>query len=251
MIEREVHGDVAVLRLAHGKASALDLELLQALDEALRAEQAGAQRALVLTGSGTIFCAGVDLKRILDGGRAYVEAFLPALDRAFASLFFLEKPVVAALNGHAIAGGAVLAFACDRRILARGKGLIGMPELRVGVPFPALALEIVRATLRSDLLSSAILEGRNSSGEESLAHGLVDELVVAESLLPRALEAAAGLADTPSASFALSKRWLRRPARLAWERDASADLRAVIECWTSDACRKAIEAYVERTLRKS
>ncbi|MEO6711133.1 MAG: enoyl-CoA hydratase-related protein, partial [Planctomycetota bacterium] len=78
MIEREVQGDVAILRLAHGKASALDLELLVALDEALQSEEQSKERALVLTGSGTIFCAGVDLKRIVQGRRGYIEAFLPA-----------------------------------------------------------------------------------------------------------------------------------------------------------------------------
>src|SRR6185295_5969986 len=122
-----------------GKASALDLELLVALESALRGEEQSKERALVLTGTGAIFCAGVDLKRIAQGKRQYIEAFLPALERAFERLFFLEKPVVAAINGHAIAGGAVLALACDHRILARGKGMVGTPELKVGVPFPFLA----------------------------------------------------------------------------------------------------------------
>jgi enoyl-CoA hydratase len=251
VIEREVHGDVAVLRLAHGKASALDLELLGALEAALLKESTSNERALVLTGSGSIFCAGVDLKRILEGGRAYIEQFLPALDRAFAALFFLEKPAVAAINGHAIAGGAVLALGCDRRILARGKALIGTPELQVGVPFPTLALEIVRAGVRADLHSEVFLVGRNFSGEEALARGLVDDLVGPESLLPRAVDAAAALLGGCAASFALTKRWLRRPTRQAWESEQAADRAAVVEAWCSKATLGAIEAYVARTLRKS
>ena len=190
------------------------------------------------------------MKRLVEGGRAYVESFLAALDRAFASLFFLEKPVVAALNGHAIAGGAVLACACDRRLLARGKGLIGVPELHVGVPFPVLAIEILRATLRTEVANEMLLEGRNYSGEDCLARGIVHEFVGPEALLPRALEQAAGLGALQTSSFGLTKRWLRRPARLAWEREQAADLRALIEVWSSPACLRAVEDYVARTLRK-
>lgn len=249
MIEREVHGDVALLRLAHGKASALDLELLVALEAALRAEEQSKERALVLTGTGTIFCAGVDLKRIVEGKRAYIEAFLPALDRAFARLFFLEKPVVAALNGHAIAGGAVIAFACDQRILARGKGMIGTPELKVGVPFPFLAQEIVRAALGERLATDLVVEGRNYSGEESLARGIVHELVGLEALLPRALETAARLAQIPRESFRLSKRWLRRASKELCERNQVESEKAVLEAWCSEPVLRAVEDYVARTLR--
>ncbi len=249
MIEREVHGDVAVLRLAHGKASALDLELLLALEAALRAEEASEERALVLTGSGTIFCAGVDLKRIVQGKRAYVEAFLPALDRVFERLFFLEKPVVCAINGHAIAGGAVLALACDQRILARGKGMIGTPELKVGVPFPFLALEIVRAALGERLAGELAIDGRNYSGEESLARGIVQELVGLEALMPRALETAARLAAIPRESFRVTKRWLRRPSKELIARNQAESEKAVLEVWCSETTLRAVEDYVARTLR--
>ena len=248
MIEREVHGDIAVLRLAHGKASALDLEFLGALESAFRAEASSSERALVLTGSAAIFCAGVDLKRIVAGKREYIEAFLPALERAFAELFFLEKPVVAALNGHAIAGGAVLALASDRRILARGKALVGTPELKVGVSFPFLALEIVRAALGPMLANEIALEGRTYNGEECLARGLIHELVGPEALLPRALESATNLAAAPAESFALTKRWLRRPSRLAWEHERAPTAHLVLENWCSPKTLLAIESFVAKTL---
>jgi enoyl-CoA hydratase len=249
VIERENHGDVVVLRLAHGKASALDLELLVALKAALRAEEQSSAKALVLTGSGAIFCAGVDLKRIVHGRRAYIESFLPALDRVFARLFFLEKPVVAALNGHAIAGGAVLAFACDHRILARGKGTIGTPELKVGVPFPFLAQEIVRAALGERLAAELIVDARNYSGDDSLAKGIVHELVEFESLMPHALETAARLALIPSESFRLTKRWLRRASKELCLRNQGESEKLVLEGWCSEPVLRAVEDYIARTLR--
>ena len=143
MIERETRGEVAVLRLAHGKVNAIDVELLEELEEELTAAERSPARALVLTGRGTSFSAGVDLFRVVEEGRFYLELFLPVLSRALGRLFTFPRPVVAAANGHAIAGGAILAFACDHRIVADGPARIGVPELQVGVPFPCLPLEIV------------------------------------------------------------------------------------------------------------
>src|SRR5262245_6657115 len=130
MIERTDEDGVAVLRLAHGRANAMDAELCDALTEAMA--QAASARAVVLTGTGGIFSAGVDLKRLLGGGRAYLDAFLPSWSRMFERVFFHPAPVVAAVNGHAIAGGCVLAAAADRRVMASDAGRIGVTELLVG-----------------------------------------------------------------------------------------------------------------------
>src|SRR5215212_5836517 len=113
MIETSDTNGVRFLRLAHGKASALDLELVLALRDAYRQADADKVRAVVLTGSGHIFCAGVDLFRIADGGATYVKAYLAAFAELMFAIFSIERPVVAALNGHAIAGGAVLAASAD------------------------------------------------------------------------------------------------------------------------------------------
>ena len=196
MFERSERDGVRVLALAHGKASALDLELLHGLARELDEERAHPE-PLVLTGTGSIFCAGVDLVRIVDGGAAYVREFLPALDRAFRTLFLLEKPVVAAINGHAIAGGCVLACAADERLMAEGKGRVGVPELKVGVPFPPLALEIVRRVAPARHADDILLGGGLFTPPEALERGLVRELVPPAELVDRAV------------------------ARISWERDAA------------------------------
>ena len=74
----------------------------------------------MLTGTGTVFSAGVDLRRLTEGGRDYVQAFLPLLGDAFFKTFTFPKPLIAAVNGHAIAGGCILACACDYRIMSAG-----------------------------------------------------------------------------------------------------------------------------------
>ena len=147
MFVREDSGDLAVVRLAHKKVSALDVALCEALVREIEAVASSPSRALVITGTAATFSAGVDLFQVLDGGAAYLARFLPAMEALFRAVLEFRKPAVAAINGHAIAGGCIIAAACDHRVMAEGSGRIGIPELAVGVPFPALPFEIMQARL--------------------------------------------------------------------------------------------------------
>ncbi|MCE9595375.1 MAG: enoyl-CoA hydratase/isomerase family protein [Planctomycetes bacterium] len=249
MLEITDDGSVRTLRMAHGKANALDVEFCDALTRALLEAEASSARALVLTGTGSIFGAGVDLVR-LSSSAAYVAHFLPALDELFWTLYFLKKPIVAAVNGHAIAGGMVLACACDHRILARGKGLVGIAELKVGVPFPMLALEIVRRAVAPQHFQEAVYRAANYAGDEALARGFVDELVEPTELLARAKRVAEQLAAIPPANFALTKERLRAPAREFLEPRMKASLAQTIDAWRAPETLAAVRAFVERTLAR-
>ncbi len=147
MIDIRDAGPVRVVTLSSGKVNALDVELLTELRNALYAAERSEVGALVVTGAGRVFSAGVDLRRVLDGGRAYTDRLVPALSAAFTALFAFPGPTVAAINGAAVAGGCVLACACDRRLIL-SEAPIGASELRVGVPFPVAALEILRLRVR-------------------------------------------------------------------------------------------------------
>jgi len=246
MIERSHHGDVALVRIAHGKANALDLELCNALTAELEAYRQSAAKALVITGTGRMFSAGVDLVRVSNEGAPYVRAFLPAVNRAFETLFSLLKPVVAAVNGHAIAGGCIIACAADYRVMAREPGRIGIPELLVGVPFPVVPLEIMRfaAGPRVQLL---VNRGTTFLADEAMANGLVDAVVEPAQLDDEAMAAARSLAAIPPAAFALTKRQLREPVLERIHVGAALD-QAVQEAWESPAILDAIRGYVARTL---
>jgi enoyl-CoA hydratase len=248
MIERTQDGDVAVLRMAHGKANALDLELCDALTTELEAYRQSPAKALVVTGTGKMFSAGVDLVRVSNEGAPYLRTFLPSVSRAFETLFSLHKPVVAAVNGHAIAGGCIIACAADYRVMAREPGRIGIPELLVGVPFPVVPLEIVRfaAGPRAQAL---INRGTTCAADDAVAHGLVDVVVEPEKLHDEAMAAARSLAAIPPAAFALTKRQLREPVLERIHVGAALDA-AVQEAWMSPEILGAIREYVTRTLKK-
>ena len=123
MIEVETVDNVAIVRMQHGKANALDIEFCEALAARFHTLRNDSERAVVLTGAGKMFSAGVDLKRLSAGGADYVRRFLPALHKLYEEVFFHPKPVVAAINGYAVAGGAVLACCADRRITSSPSGM--------------------------------------------------------------------------------------------------------------------------------
>jgi enoyl-CoA hydratase len=250
MIDIERRGPIAIARLQHGKVNALDLELCEAIAACIEGERRSPARALVVTGQGSVFGAGVDLLRVLEGGRAYTERFMPALVRAFDALFFLPKPVVAAVNGHAIAGGCVLACACDRRLMARGNARIGVPELLVGVPFPTLALEIMRLVATPQAFRSLVYGGKTLLPEEALQHGLVDAVVEPDALLERAVVEAEALAAIPAEAFELAKRQIHAPALQRVREDGAERDAAVQASWGSPETLGAIERYVARTFKR-
>lgn len=248
MIERRDEGAVTVLELRHKKANALDLELLTALEsEVAAAERDG--RAIVLTGSGHIFSAGVDLFRVLDGGAEYLAGFLPALDAALWRLFNFPRPAVAAINGHAMAGGWVLCCACDYRVMASGGGKVGLPELRVGVTFPAIVMETVRLLTPPAVLQAMVFAGRSYDGDEAARAGVVEESVPPAELLPRAIAVAQAMASIPAEAFRLTKRQLRQPfaERAAAGAKVSAEVHAQ---WAGSDTAEVIRGYLARVIGK-
>jgi enoyl-CoA hydratase len=247
VIETTDKDGIVVLRMADGKANAMSIEFCRELTA--RFAEASSARAAVITGTGQIFSAGVDLVRLLDGGLAYVREFLPALSTMLEAAFTYPKPLVAAINGHAIAGGCVLAGAADRRLMAREGGRIGVTELLVGVPFPPAAMEIMRCATAPQFFEDTILSAATFAPAEAAARGLVHEVVEPDALIERALAAANTLAALPPAAFALTKRQLRAN-ELARLHDKEVDA-AIEQIWTAPETLARIRDYVTRTLRKS
>jgi enoyl-CoA hydratase len=239
VIETTKDGEVAVLTMNHGPVNALDLEFLAALPGVLASV---GDAPVVLTGTGRCFSAGVDLKRIVDGGASYVEEFLPALSTAALALFDHPGPVVAAVNGHALAGGCVLAAACDVRLMSGGT--IGLTELAAGVPFPTVPLEIMRHAV-GPAVSRLVLTAQRLDPVEAHRIGLVDE-IVADGIVAAAVARATALAATPAAVYALAKRQLREPAltRIAARREL--DDPPVAELWAGEGTRAFLRDFLAR-----
>ncbi|MGW4488472.1 enoyl-CoA hydratase/isomerase family protein [Amycolatopsis sp. NPDC004368] len=243
-----VEDDIAVLTLEHGRGNTLDTALCRELVFKLE-EAADAAKATVLTGSGDMFSAGVDLLSVDAGGPAYVSEFLPALSDALLAAFGFPHPLVAAVNGHAIAGGMVLAAACDHRVAAAGPARIGVTELLVGVPFPLAATEILRCAYGTNPLAVLMYSGATLTVEDAFRRSLVDEVLAPEEVLGRARELAARLGELPADAFAHTKAQLRQPYHERIAENRASDDGHVERMWRSEQALAAVKSYVDRVLK--
>lgn len=249
MIDVTRDGTVATVRLSHGPVNVCDLEMFEAIADTFADLDADdGVDAIVLAGNDRAFSAGVDLKRLLDGGEAYTRDFLGALDRGLIAPLRAATPVVAAVTGHAVAGGAVLAAACDHAVMTdEPRVRIGLAELSVGVPFPTVPLEIMRRRL-GPKTAEAVWLAPLVDPARALAMGFVDEVVPADQVVARATEVAHRLAALPAITRQVTHEQLVREVEDALaQRSGDWDAR-VADAWCSEEVRGAIRDYVQRTL---
>lgn len=251
MFEVRNENDIAVLTLRHGKANALDVEFCKALKKEFRRLAKSDARAVIITSEGKIFSAGVDLPRAVEGGRKYLRDLVLALDEMYEEIFLFPKPVIAAINGHAIAGGCVLACCADYRVLAQSAGRMGVTELLVGVPFPPFAFEVLRATTSPMHFPKFTATGETFDTESALANGFADEAVSADRLMPRAIEKAQQLAAIRAEAFVVNKRHVRATAQQILKNDRGRLAKQIMKVWEAKETAENIRAYVARTFKKN
>jgi enoyl-CoA hydratase len=204
----EERGDVALVTIDRPPANAMDRELLEAGHAVLGDLAARDPAAVVLAGREGFFSAGVDLKLAPTLDAAGQRAMVEGINRLFAGWYSYPRPVVAAVTGHAIAGGLILALCGDWRVAAT-QGKYGLTELRAGIPYPAVAMLGVRAELEPAVARRLVLRADLLDPAAALAAGLFDELAEPAAVVPRALEVAAELAGLPRGAYVTIKRQLR------------------------------------------
>lgn len=235
---------VTVVTLDDGKANTLGAAMVEAL--ARTAAGLGQGRGpVVITGAGRFFSAGLDLGAVAAMDRPTLGGFLDRFEQMAVRWFTLERPVVAAVNGHAIAGGAILALTADFRLAARADWKIGLTEVSLGIPFPASALELTRFHVNAAQASRVFLGGELYAPEEAAVAGLVDRVVVPGELMPGALALAAQLARSPGVAFAQTKRALREPTMQRYEAVRARQREAFLDGLFDPAVRAHIAATLE------
>jgi enoyl-CoA hydratase len=240
----ETHGEVALVRVDRAPANALDLELLEegsAVVAELRTAEPG---AVVLVGREGFFSAGVDLKAVPKLDRDGQRAMVDGINRLFLAWYSFPRPVVCAVNGHAIAGGLILALCGDHRVGA-GVGKLGLTELRAGIGYPAAAMAIVRAelpqpTARALALQAELIE----AGPQAVELGLLDELCAPDLLLERSLQVAGALAELPRGAYTRVKEQLRGETVAELERVVADD--PMRREWLGEEAAAASAAILDR-----
>jgi enoyl-CoA hydratase len=238
---------IALLQLDRPPVNAVEGASMRELEGALvELETRGDARALVLTGARSSFSAGLDLKLVPGYGPAEQREMVTALNRAIARLYGFPIPTVAAVNGHAIAGGLVLALCCDYRIGPTAPCQLGLTEARAGIPFPAAAIAVVKAELPAAAARRLTLVARNYGPREALADGVLDELQPSEALLERAVAVAQDLAAIPRQAYAQIKEQLRAEPLAACRRVAETGLDPLADSWLGAQTRAASAALLGR-----
>lgn len=238
---------VMVLRLEGGKANAMTSEVLDTIERMIDELDRSPAGAAVLTGYDRFFSAGLAIPKLVDLDRPAMRMFIERFARSMMRVFACEKPIVAAINGHAIAGGCVLALMCDWRILAdEPKLAIGLNETRLGIGLPAIVVEPLRSQVPPTSLVPIALEGRLFDSRQALAVGLVHELVAPAELAARAHAKASELAALPPDGMAQIKRALRAPILDAILRTSAVETERWLDSWFSDAAQTQIRAIAEK-----
>ena len=197
---------IAVITLDDGKVNVLSPSTLQHINEALDRAEADSAAAVVLAGNERVFSGGFDLKVFRSGDIDASIAMLQAGFNLSHRLLSFPKPVVAAITGHAIAMGGFLACSFDHRIAAHGYNFQAN-EVAIGMILPYPALEVLKLRLTPSAYQQAVGLAKTFFGETALAGGWVDEIVLPDQVLPRALEAAQEFTTlTPGAHLASKLR---------------------------------------------
>jgi enoyl-CoA hydratase/carnithine racemase len=243
-------GGVAELTLARPPVNALNAAYLEEIEERLTALEAEAGvRTVLITSALPVFSAGMDLKEAQDFSIDEQRAVVDGLNGTLWRLYAMRKPVIAAVNRAAIAGGLFLALASDYVIAGEGSKF-GLTEVRVGVDFPAGPLEIARGELTPAVCRRLMLGGRNLDADSAASFGIVDEVVDAQALRPRAMAVARDYAAIPPVAYAAVKSQLRGNTleRLSDVIESRSD--PARRRWFTDETREAMNALLAAATRK-
>lgn len=235
------HDGVAVVTLARPPANALDPALVADLLAAL--EQLDHERpgAVVLAGSGGFFSGGADLRVVPALSEDEQAQMVRDVNKLFSGWHELPLPVVSAVNGHAVAGGLVLALCGDYRV-ASSSARFGLTEAKVGIPFPSAAIGVVQAELSPPIVRRLVLGAELIDSSTAKAWDVVDEVVTEEAVLSRSLEIAHERSRLPPNTYELIKRRLRAGASAGTRGLFGADAAAA---WDASEAREAAPAVLE------
>jgi enoyl-CoA hydratase len=249
-VQLERLDEVALIRIDTGRGNAINSAWLARMSDLLLELSESNARAVVVTGHGTFFSGGLDLPSLLPLDRAAMQAFIQTFNDTMLRLFEVRLPMIAAINGYAVAGGCVLAMQADYRIMIDGPFKIGLNEVPLGIGLPAVVVETLRCQVPASSLLPIALEGKLLSPHEALELELIHEVAPADSLIDRAVAWARERAALPQFAFQQVKHSLRKPAIDAVHAANARDASRWTESWFSESGQQRVREAVERLARK-
>lgn len=242
MLQTIDEGGVRELRLARPPVNALDGALIERLTAAVLAAPGEGVRALVLSGQPGLFSAGLDVPALLREDRDGMRRLFRALWDAQEAIARSPVPVVAAITGHAPAGGTVLALHCDYRVMASGAFAMGLNEVAVGLtPGPLLCRAYARL-VGEQRASSLLMRGAMLDPAAALAAGLVDEVCAPDAVVPRARALAQQLIALPPRAMHITRAATRSSLVALFDEDEGDFIESAIELWFGEEAQARLRS---------
>jgi enoyl-CoA hydratase/carnithine racemase len=246
MLEHDDAGPIRTIRLARPPVNALHVPLFEAIGAAIEAAPRDGARGLVLTGAGKLFSAGLDVGVLAGLDKPALTAFLGSFFRCLQVMAQSPLPLVAAINGHSPAGGAVLALFCDQRIMARGDFRIGLNEVQVGLLPGPLIYGVLKRAVSLRVANQMLPQGLLLTPDEALAAGLVDELAEPAELQGRAHAWLERVLALPPLAYATTRAMVRSDLVAMMAEATAREQREMIEAWTGPETRASLAALVAK-----
>ncbi len=250
MIQTLDQGPVRELRLDRPPANALSPELISALREAVEGAPRDGVRALVLSGSPRMFSGGLDVPLLIQLDRPAIAATWRDFYAMMRALATSPVPVVAAVTGHAPAGGAVLSLFCDYRVMSEGDFKIGLNEVPVGIPLPPVIFKAMRRLVGGRQAERLCVGGLLISGDEALRVGLVDELAAPERVVERAVEWCRSLLALPPRAMAATRNLARADLAALFAEETGAEVEGVLEDWFGEETQRTLRELMEKLAKR-
>jgi len=243
---------LAIITLNRPKSNALNREMITELTDILGHIEAdpGIGGAMI-TGQGHFFSAGLDLIELYHYNEEEAKDFWHLFLHFVARITAFRKPLISAINGHSPAGGCVIALACDGRVMAEGKYIIGLNEVPVGIIVPNSIFALYRFWLGNARAARSLLEGKLFTPEEAQATGLVDELVKPESILTAAERMARKYMAFEAHTWQQSKLNIRKDLIAITSADHSADLEVMLSQWWAPSTRAILKTIIDNLQKKN
>ncbi len=227
---------LATLTISRGKVNAFSEPLVDEFSTCFRdMESDPSVKAVILRGTGSFFSFGFDIPEFLNYSKDEFTRFLTKFSALCDQVYLFPKPVVAALNGHTIAGGCLLAMTCDCRVMVKGKAKIGLNEITFGAPMFTGGVEMLRSLVGDRNAERILLLGAMYPAEEALAMNLVDEAVEEADFEERVKTVALELARKDSEPYRIVKWLLRKPIVRKMADGAQESLREFVDVWYSES----------------
>jgi len=234
-IDRSIEDSIATIHLNRGKVNPVNeamVDELKACFEELESDPI--VKAVVLTGQGKFFSFGFDIPGFLDHSKDEFAQFLTKFADLYAHIFLYPKPVIAALNGHAIAGGGMIATACDYRLMVEGKAKISLNEITFGSSVFAGSVEMLKCCVGQKNAESVLYSGAMFSADEALSLGLIHQKTTEDDLSEDTKKIAHDFAQRDSRAFESIKMLLRKPIAEQMTKTEKDSIREFVDIWYSE-----------------